>query len=213
MQRTSCGCKFRAQSGLNGRERPSPLRSLRGRTPGAATDDSAVSPLTLECQFADAMAFFASGHVAYTLSVILRPESFPQRGASADRTIPVFPGVLLSLLELARTDTNSALRHNVKFSACRRRPDLQKRWTISSVLDFTPWRTRPTKLESGFIDCLRGIIWPRARRSRVGLYRCLSQRHLAAEKRQGLGAAKTAGRRRSSALLNTPICNLRRARS
>ena len=66
-----------------------------------------LPPLELICDFADTMAFFGSGRVAYTLSIIFQPASFPPHDAPAKKRIPVFPTVILSLLDLARSSERS----------------------------------------------------------------------------------------------------------
>jgi hypothetical protein len=75
--------------------------------------DEQSSKLELLCNFADTMAFFGHGHVAYSISLLFRPDSFPQHDKDARSNIPIFPGVILSLLDLARSDAQTSTRSDI----------------------------------------------------------------------------------------------------
>jgi hypothetical protein len=81
-----------------------------------ASDAQPSANLELICHFADTMAFFSSGHVAYTLSILFRSDSFPEMDPAAISTIPVFPAIVLSLLDLARSDEGMSQAEREKYS-------------------------------------------------------------------------------------------------
>lgn len=78
-----------------------------------SANEQAQSKFELICNFADTMAFFGYGHVAYSISLLFRPDSFPRHDTDTRPGIPVFPGVILSLLELARSEAQTSTRSDV----------------------------------------------------------------------------------------------------
>jgi len=105
--------------------------------------------LDLTCHFADTMAFFSPGHVAYTFSILFRADSFPKLGLAASSTIPVFPAIVLSLLDLARTDEGMSQSERKNFST---RENIK--------LNFVDDSLGPQKLDD-FVRCrLRALAHP-----------------------------------------------------
>lgn len=132
-----------------------------------------LPPLEITCNFVDTMAFFASGHVAYAVSLIFRADSFPNTDA---QKIPIFPTVILSLLNMARSSDGNFTRANTKFGfvgdpigltpmdefISRRLQSLANASAVNQGFRATPHDA------SKYCDIFRGIIWP-TRRSKQWL--------------------------------------------
>jgi hypothetical protein len=128
-------------------------------------------PLELFCDFVDTMAFFGSGHVAYSVSIILRPDSFPGGEGLPQQKIPVFPAVLLSLLDLARSEEQSSTRASIKFAFVGDSADLKpldefishRLHALANPSDGNKRARFGTSHAPDYCDVFRGIIWPTRR--------------------------------------------------
>jgi hypothetical protein len=67
-----------------------------------------LPPLEFACDFADTMAFFRSGHVAYSFSILFPPSSLQNPENQKNVRIPIYPTVILALLGIARSNTDTA---------------------------------------------------------------------------------------------------------
>jgi hypothetical protein len=133
-----------------------------------SSNEQSSPKLELICNFADTMAFFGQGHVAYSISLLFRPDSFPRDDEDVRPDIPIFPGVILSLLDLARSDAQTSTRSDITLGF------VDDPAGLKTLEDFVRHRLRalanPAKenqsvraapdIPAEQCDIFNGIIWP-----------------------------------------------------
>jgi hypothetical protein len=135
-----------------------------GRPDNPEPNTQYLPPLELTCNFADSMAIFAAGHVAYSISILMRPDSFPRQQAHDNPGIPVYPSVILSLLDIARfTGRTHSQRPDIRFGFVGDRSGLKAidDFVFHRILSLAGSRTVVTANPSDELtDIFRGLIWP-----------------------------------------------------